>query len=55
VDDAQNSGNVWWGNVNIKMDEDGFLVNRERAIDYLNSVEQVFVFDGTLTTKSRSA
>ena len=46
VDDARNSGNVWWGTVNIKMDEEGFLVNRERAIDFLNSVEQVFVFDG---------
>ena len=46
VDDAANSGNVWWGTVNIKMDEEGFLVNRERAIDFLNSVEQVFVFDG---------
>jgi len=32
---------VWWGTVNIKMDEEGFLVNRERAIDFLNSVEQV--------------
>ena len=30
----------------MKMDEDLFLRNRERAIDYLNSVEQVFVFDG---------
>ena len=46
VDDAVNTGNVWWGTVNIKMEEDSFLVNRERAIDYLNSVEQVFVFDG---------
>lgn len=46
VDDAENSGNVWWGTVNIKMDEEGFLLNRERALDYLNSVEQVFVFDG---------
>ena len=46
VDAACNSGNVWWGTVNIKLDEEGFLLNRERAIDYLNSVEQVFVFDG---------
>ena len=46
VDDAVNTGNVWWGTVNIKMEEDSFLVNRDRAIDYLNSVEQVFVFDG---------
>jgi phosphoenolpyruvate carboxykinase (ATP) len=46
VDEAENTGNVWWGTVNIKMDEDLFLRNRERAIDYLNSVEQVFVFDG---------
>jgi phosphoenolpyruvate carboxykinase (ATP) len=26
-----------WGPVNIKMDEHTFEINRERAIDYLNT------------------
>jgi phosphoenolpyruvate carboxykinase (ATP) len=56
--------NIWWGPVNIKMDErtpppvpltiisllthviDTFEINRERAIDYLNTRDLVYVFDG---------
>ncbi|KAG6821040.1 Protein kinase C-like 1 [Arthromyces matolae] len=38
--------NIWWGSVNIKMDEHTFEINRERAIDYLNTRENVYVFDG---------
>lgn len=56
--------NIWWGSVNIKMDErrshvrcpffpdvyslsiDTFEINRERAIDYLNTRDNVYVFDG---------
>ncbi|KAM0750556.1 ATP-utilizing phosphoenolpyruvate carboxykinase [Meredithblackwellia eburnea MCA 4105] len=37
---------IWWGTVNIKMDEHTFEINRERAIDYLNTRENVYVFDG---------
>lgn len=37
---------VWWGPVNIKMDEHTFEINRERAIDYLNTRDLVYVFDG---------
>ena len=37
---------IWWGPVNIKMDEHTFEINRERAIDYLNTREHVYVFDG---------
>ncbi|ORX40595.1 phosphoenolpyruvate carboxykinase [Kockovaella imperatae] len=37
---------IWWGPVNIKMDEHTFEINRERAIDYLNTRENVYVFDG---------
>ena len=28
---------VWWGPVNIKLDQHTFTINRERAIDYLNT------------------
>jgi len=37
---------IWWGPVNIKIDEHTFEINRERAIDYLNTRELVYVFDG---------
>jgi len=45
VNEASSSENVWWGPVNIKMDEHTFLVNRERAIDYLNTRERLYVVD----------
>ena len=38
--------NVWWGPVNIKMSSDAFMTNRERAIDYLNTRERIYVIDG---------
>jgi phosphoenolpyruvate carboxykinase (ATP) len=28
------------------MDEHTFLLNRERAIDYLNSLDRLYIFDG---------
>ncbi|KAG8967710.1 Protein kinase C-like 1 [Tulasnella sp. 419] len=37
---------IWWGPVNIKMDEHTFEINRERAIDYLNTRDLVYIFDG---------
>ena len=36
---------VWWGTVNFPMDEQGFRINRERAIDYLNTCERLYVID----------
>ena len=39
---------IWWeeGSPNIKMDKNTFLINRESAIDYLNNLDKVFIFDG---------
>lgn len=37
--------NIDWGDINIALDEHTFMINRERAIDYLNSRERVFVVD----------
>ena len=45
VDEASTSGNVWWGDVNIKLDEHTFNINRERAIDYLNTREFLYCID----------
>ncbi|CAN4115170.1 unnamed protein product [Withania somnifera] len=47
VKDDTTSDELWWGkgSPNIEMDEQSFLVNRERAVDYLCSLEKVFVND----------
>jgi phosphoenolpyruvate carboxykinase (ATP) len=37
---------IWWGPVNIKLESESFLINRERAIDYLNQVPVLYVIDG---------
>lgn len=37
--------NIDWGDINIALDEHTFMINRERAIDYLNSRERIFVVD----------
>jgi len=46
VDDESYSNDVWWGPVNIKMDDKVFMINRERAIDYLNTRTRLYVVDG---------
>lgn len=37
---------VWWGDVNIPIDESSFDINRERAVDYLNTRDRLYVVDG---------
>ncbi|CAN5845043.1 phosphoenolpyruvate carboxykinase (ATP) [soil metagenome] len=46
VDEPEVRDDIWWGNVNIKLDPQSFLINRERAIDYLNTRERLYVIDG---------
>ena len=46
VDEPSSSENIWWGDVNIKLDPHVFAVNHERSIDYLNTRKQLFVVDG---------
>jgi len=37
---------IWWGDVNIPLDQQTFATNRERAIDYLNSRPRLYACDG---------
>ncbi len=46
VKNPESENNIWWGDVNIPIRETTFLTNRERAIDYLNTRERIYVFDG---------
>eukprot|EP00253_Pinus_taeda_P000276 PITA_00276 len=47
VNDELTANELWWeaGSPNIEMDEHTFLVNRERAVDFLTSLDKVFVND----------
>ncbi|MFK7972540.1 MAG: phosphoenolpyruvate carboxykinase (ATP) [Bacteroidia bacterium] len=42
---SESENNIDWGDINIPMDEHVFMINRERAIDYLNTRDQIFVVD----------
>lgn len=46
VEHPDSKDDVWWGNINIPVNEVTFDINRERAVDYLNNLQRVFVFDG---------
>ena len=45
VDESTTTENVWWGDVNMKLDEHTFAINRERAIDYLNTRDFLYCVD----------
>ncbi|MEM1268986.1 MAG: phosphoenolpyruvate carboxykinase (ATP) [Bacteroidota bacterium] len=46
VDHPDSSPDIWWGSVNMQLDEKTFLINRERALDYLNAKSRLYVMDG---------
>jgi phosphoenolpyruvate carboxykinase (ATP) len=46
VDHPDSTADIWWGDINFRLDEHTFYVNRERAIDYLNTCERLYVVDG---------
>src|SRR3954469_786681 len=46
VEHAASKNDIWWGSVNIPCDERTFQINRQRALDYLNTREQLYCFDG---------
>jgi len=40
------SDEIWWGDINISLDEHTFKINNQRAIDYLNTRDRLYVIDG---------
>ena len=46
VQHQASSNDIWWSEVNIPLAEHSFLVNRQRAIDFLNFRSQIYVIDG---------
>jgi len=45
VRNPESENNIDWGSINIEMDEHVFMINRERAMDYLNTRERIYVVD----------
>ncbi|KAL8767092.1 MAG: hypothetical protein Q9209_006319 [Squamulea sp. 1 TL-2023] len=46
VKEPSSEKDVWWGPVNKAMTPDVWKINRERAIDYLNTRNRIYVVDG---------
>lgn len=46
VKHKNSEGDIWWGEVNIPLEERIFSINYERAVDYLNTRERLYVVDG---------
>jgi phosphoenolpyruvate carboxykinase (ATP) len=46
VKNPASENDIWWGTVNIPFDEHTFQINRQRALDYLNTRERLYCFDG---------
>ncbi|HEY4284179.1 MAG TPA: phosphoenolpyruvate carboxykinase (ATP), partial [Chthoniobacterales bacterium] len=46
VENPASKNDIWWGTVNIPCDERTFQINRQRALDYLNTQERLYCFDG---------
>ncbi|NQT36235.1 MAG: phosphoenolpyruvate carboxykinase (ATP) [Planctomycetes bacterium] len=46
VERAASKDDIWWGDINMKIGEETFMLNRQRAIDYLNSKDSLYVIDG---------
>ena len=45
VQDGTTEEDIWWGPVNIGLDDHTFQINRERAIDYLNTRPFLYCVD----------
>jgi len=37
---------IWWGPINMEIDDHTFEINKERAQDYLNTRQRIYVMDG---------
>ena len=46
VDHPDSHHDVWWGNVNIPLEKKSFYINRQRAVDFLNTRDRLYVIDG---------
>jgi len=45
IDDPNVAEDVWWGKVNIKLDQKAFEINRTQALDFLATRQRLYVVD----------
>ena len=45
VKNPDSEADIWWGAINLPLDEHSFQINRERARDYLNTRDRVYCVD----------
>ncbi|KAJ3227055.1 Protein kinase C-like 1 [Clydaea vesicula] len=45
VDEKNHTDNIWWGPVNTKLSEESFVLNKQRAVDFLQTREKLYVVD----------
>lgn len=46
VRDAGSDGDVWWGPVNVALEESTFILARAEAVNYLSTRDRLYVVDG---------
>jgi phosphoenolpyruvate carboxykinase (ATP) len=46
VEEDFSKNDIWWGKVNMPLPESSWLINKQRAIDYLNNRPYLYVVDG---------
>lgn len=46
IEHPDSKDDIWWGDINIKMDEHTFDINLQRAVDYFNTRTRIYVVDG---------
>ena len=46
VEAPSTAEDIWWGDINIRLTERSFMINRQRACDYMNMQDRLFVTDG---------
>jgi phosphoenolpyruvate carboxykinase (ATP) len=46
TEEPTSQNDIWWGDINIPLPPQSFLINRQRARDFFNMRERLYVFDG---------
>ncbi len=41
----ESEADIWWGSVNVPLEPESFVINRERAKDYLNTRDRLYCID----------
>ncbi|MGH6900438.1 MAG: phosphoenolpyruvate carboxykinase (ATP) [Geminicoccaceae bacterium] len=45
VEEADSAPNIWWGDINVKVDDEAYAITRQTAIDYLDTRDALYCID----------